>query len=78
MRRNYEMTQAQLDRLLSAMKPVPYIIVGGHAPISRQESANAAWKVLGDEMGFEYMTARPTGQGERFFSAIPKNVEPKQ
>ena len=67
----YEMTQADLDKILEACKPVPYIIVGGMAPRSPQERANDAWAELGVRMGFDYMTVRPTGEGDRFFLADP-------
>ena len=67
--RDYEMTQEDLDALLNAMKPVPYMIIGGVAPRSQQENANAAWKALGEKMGFDYMTVRPNGKGDRFFTA---------
>lgn len=68
-RRDYEMTEADLAALLDAMKPVPYIIAGGMRPASQQENANAAWKALGDRMGFDHMSVRPNGKGDRFFSA---------
>lgn len=68
-RRDYEMTEADLAKLLDAMKPVPYMIVGGMAPRSQQENANAAWAELGKRMGFEPMSVRPNGRGDRFFSA---------
>jgi len=67
--KDYEMTQEDLDALLNAMKPVPYMIIGGVAPRSQQENANAAWKALGEKMGFDYMTVRPNGKGDRFFTA---------
>ena len=70
-RRDYEMTEADLAKLLDAMKPVPYMIVGGMAPRSQQENANAAWAELGLRMGFEPMSVRPNGRGNRFFSAEP-------
>jgi len=72
--KDYEMTQEDLDVLLTAMKPVRYMIIGGVAPRSRQENANDAWKALGEKMGFDYMTVRPNGKGDRFFSARPTNV----
>ena len=66
----YEMTAAQLDRLLSACKPMPYMIVGGQAPRSPLENANDAWAVLGRELGFKPMTVKPVpGKNERFFTA---------
>jgi hypothetical protein len=69
MRKEYEMTQAQLDAILDACKPVPYMVFGGMEPRSPQESANAAWAALGEELGFDHMTVRPNGKGDRFFTA---------
>ena len=51
-RREFEMTQAELDELLSAMKR------------------------LGNKIGFDHMTVRPNGKGDRFFTAIPKEPTP--
>ena len=75
-RREFEMTQVDLDTLLAAMKPVPYMIIGGCAPISQQENANNAWERLGNKIGFDHMTVRPNGKGDRFFTAIPKEPTP--
>jgi hypothetical protein len=69
MRKEYEMTQAQLDAILAACKPVPYMVFGGMEPRSPQENANDAWKALGNELGFDHMTVRPNGKGDRFFTA---------
>ena len=75
-RTNYEMTQADCDALLEAMKPVPYMVVGGVVPRSPQENANAAWAALGKKMGFNYMTVRPiAGKGMLHFSAVPSENE---
>ena len=75
-RTNYEMTQADCDQLLAAMRPVPMImlhIVGGS---SQQENANAAWRALGAKMGFEWDTVQPIdGKGTLFFSAVPSENE---
>ena len=70
-RRDFEMTQTDLDTLLSAMKPVPYMIAGGMEPRSQQENANDAWARLGAKMGFDHMTALANGRGDRCFSAVP-------
>ncbi len=70
MRREFEMTQEQLDTILDACKPVPYIAVQCGGPRSPQESANVAWAALGREMGFQHMTVRP-GEGDRFFTTEP-------
>jgi hypothetical protein len=75
-RTNYEMTQADCDALLAATKPVAYMVVGGMAPRSQQENANAAWAALGVKMGFDHMTVQPIdGKGMLHFSAVPSENE---
>jgi hypothetical protein len=75
-RTNYEMTPAQCDALLATMKPVPYMVIGGVAPRSQQENANAAWAALGAQMGFDYNTVQPIeGKGMLHFSAVPSENE---
>lgn len=74
-RREFEMSPAQLERLLKASEPVLYMVFGGMEPRSPQENANAAWAELGRELGFEHMSVRPVyGKGDRYFTAIP--IEP--
>ena len=51
------------------MKPVPYMIIGGMLPMTPQENANNAWAELGQRMGFDHMSVKPTGEGDLFFSA---------
>ena len=75
-RTNYEMTQADLDTLLSAMQPVPCMMIGSIPPRSQQENANAAWAALGAKMGFDSTTVQPIpGKGSRFFSAVPSETD---
>lgn len=74
-RTEYEMTDADLKTILDACKPVPYMLIGGHAPSSPQENANRAWAALGAKMGFDPMSVQPTGKGNRFFSAVPSETE---
>ena len=69
MRKEFEMTQEQLDKLMESMKPVPLIMLQCGMPRSQQERANDAWESLGKEMGFDSMSVRPTGRGDRFFTA---------
>ena len=69
MRTIYNMTDAQLATLLDSMKPVPMIMLQCGTPSSVQERANSAWKSLGKELGFDYMTVKPTGNGDKQFSA---------
>lgn len=68
----YEMTQAQLDRILEACKPVALIAIHSGPIASPQENANRAWAALGEEMGFDHMTVTPSQSGDRFFYAEPK------
>lgn len=71
-RREFELTPEQLQGILDASRPVPYIVVGGVAPRSPQESANAAWRALGAELGFDWKTVKPVpGKDQSFFSAEP-------
>lgn len=73
---NYEMTEAELEELLEACKPVPYIKVGNYTPPSPQDIANRAWRQLGEKLGFDPMTAKPVqGKGQRFFTAVPTETE---
>jgi len=66
----YDITQQQLDKLLDAGKPMPYLVIGGHAPESPQVRANRAWAALGKEMGFDHMTVQPIpGQPQTAFTA---------
>ena len=65
------MSEEDLATLLKAMQPVPYIVFGGHEPRSQQENANDVWQELGNKLGFDYMSVKPNGLGDRFFSAIP-------
>ena len=73
MRKQYEMTQEQLDNLMEACKPVAMIMLQCGRPASPQENANNAWASLGEEMGFDGMTVEPTGKGDRFFTAEATN-----
>lgn len=73
MRKEYEMTEEQLQEILNACKPTPVMYMSGGVPMfnTPQENANHAWKLLGEKMGFKHMTVRPNGKGDRFFTAEP-------
>ena len=69
-RKEFEMSQKQLDELLKACRPVPLIMLQCGEPPSTQDNANRAWKRLGVELGFKPMTVLPVrGKGDRFFTA---------
>jgi predicted TIM-barrel fold metal-dependent hydrolase len=80
MRKRFEVSEEQLQQILGCCKPVPYLVFGGIPPRSPQENANAAWSELGRTMGFDYMTVKPTGEGDRFFTAevTQKHEQPAQ
>lgn len=69
MRKEFEITQEQLDKLMDASRPTLAIALQcGPAP-SVQENANNAWHALGKELGFDSTTVQPCGKGHRFFTA---------
>src|ERR1019366_8437187 len=74
-RTNYEMTPADLAKIYDACKSVPMIMLQCGTPSSPQENANRAWAELGARMGFDHMTVQPTGNGDRFFTAVPSETE---
>ena len=49
MRKEFEMTQAELDEILDACKPTPVMYLSGGQSMFRspQENANGAWRKLG-------------------------------
>lgn len=68
----FVMTDKQLEALLDACKPVPYMVIGGIAPRSPQENANDAWEKLGLEMGFDSTTVEPGPNKKTFFAEPPR------
>ena len=71
--KRFEMTKEQYQKLVTAGTSTPVMFLSGGRPMfsSPQESVNAAWKALGDEMGFDPTTARPIdNEGEMVFEAI--------
>lgn len=73
-RREFEMSEEQFATLLEACRPTPAIVIGGVMPAYPQQNANAAWRHLGNEMGFEWSTVQATtGKGDRVFTACPSS-----
>ncbi len=68
MRKDFQMTDEQLEKIMDACKPVPMIMLHLGMPVSPQENANNAWKALGEELGFKHMTVKP-GSSNKLFSA---------
>ena len=77
MRKTFKMTQEQLNKLLDACKPVPLIAMQCGTTRSQQERANDAWKELGNEMGFDPITAEPICgcSDQTQFTAVPKELK---
>jgi len=70
MRKEFEITQSQLDTIMESCKPVPMIMFHCGTPRSPQENANSAWQSLAKENGFVWDTVQPiSGKGQRFFTA---------
>jgi len=69
---NYEMSDEDLDIILTACKPTTAMMIGGILPRTPQENANAAWANLGKKMGFDSYTVKPIqGKSNKHFSAMP-------
>lgn len=66
----FEMTESDLLDLMNASKPTMAVALHCGPPASPQEMANAAWARLGEKMGFDPMTVKPSRHGQpRFFYA---------
>lgn len=66
MRKEFEMSEKQLEEILEACEPVPMIMLQCGTPSSPQENANRAWDSLGAEMVFDGMTVQPNGSDRKF------------
>lgn len=76
-RREYEMSVDDREKILDASKPTPVMSIDGKTNMfgTPQENANRAWKVLGQQMGFDYITVTPLpDKGDRFFTAEGERV----
>lgn len=73
--KEFEMTDSQLEMILKASQPTVVMKIGDHQGPTPQQNANRAWEELGDEMGFESKSVRPSSKGDKFFTAIPKEIE---
>ena len=75
MKKLFEMTQADYDKIIEASKPIPLLYISGGVPgPSPQDSANAAWEALGFKMGLKPYTVEPSRQGKFHFLAEPVEI----
>lgn len=75
MRKEFEITDEQLQELKKASQPTPLMYLSGGQPMgpSPQENANRAWQKLGNELGFDHMSVQPVaGKSQHFFTAEVK------
>ena len=79
MKQEFEMTQEEMDNIISINKGGgdPVMFVSGGIPMgsSLQEKVNQYWKILGDKYGFKPMTVEGSSKGKLFFLAEPKPIE---
>lgn len=69
-RKEFVLTEEELQALYNACRPVPYMVAAGTPPLSPQERANAAWQGLAKKYGFVWDTVRPVpGKGHKYFTA---------
>lgn len=78
MRKNFELTHTQFNRLMNAGRPMPNISVAGLAPGTQKERSDAAWSQLGREMGFAPGSVSLSPKGDRYFTAmeLPHEADP--
>lgn len=68
----FELTDEELDGLKNASRSTPVMYGNGGTPLfsSPQENANRAWRALGEQHGFQFMTVQPVaGKDAHFFTA---------
>ena len=69
-RKEFQMTEGELNECYEAGKPVMCIMAGGIPPSSPREKANRFWRSLANKHGFVWDTVRPVnGKGDAFFTA---------
>lgn len=72
MRREFKMSDEDLELIREASRPVPLIMLQAGMPLTPQQNANNAWSALGRKMGFKTYTAGPVeGKSEHYFMAEP-------
>jgi hypothetical protein len=69
--KKYRLSEEQYDKLMEACKPVPYLVVGGYAPVSLQERANTAWQQVAADFKVKWDTIKPAGSDDHDFFAEP-------
>jgi hypothetical protein len=77
-RREFQLTDEELEELLQSIQAVPLIVLQAGMPKSPQERANDAWCKIGKAKGFDGMSVRPSAahpDNPLFFTAFPKEIK---
>lgn len=69
--KKYTLTEIEHAELVEACKPVPYMIIGGVAPVSPAEKAMFVWKRVANRVGCDVNTIAPAGDDTREFLGEP-------
>jgi hypothetical protein len=79
MRQKFTMTEEQHAAIAAGFNSIPGSILGGGKPIGPEAEANKAWRVLGETLGFNYLTVQPVeGESDYNFTAevdMPQGVK---
>lgn len=68
----YRLTDEELNHLLEASKPVPYMVFGGVEPRSPQDNVMDVWKQVANRVGCDVGSIEGAGTGDqRDFVARP-------
>lgn len=67
----FTITEEEMQMVLDASKPVPYMVLGGMEPSSPRENANRAWQAIGRTYGVEWDSIRPVDEAARIMSGTP-------
>ena len=77
MKQEFEMTQQEMDDIISINKNQPPVMKFGDywTGMDLQEKINHYWETLGNKYGFKHLTAEGSAKGKLFFLAEPKPIE---
>jgi len=64
----FTLTEDEMQSVLDASKPVPYLVIGGIPPRSQQEQANSAWQKIAEAHSVKWDTIRPINEATRLMS----------
>ena len=73
--KTYRMTDDELNMLMNASKPVPYLVFGGIEPRSPRDNAMDVWRTVAARVGCDVDSIEPAETGDNHeFNARPLAV----